>query len=114
MPWLLTSFMPSYFVDLRRFHIIGRTRLVIHYPSFVNMQCGMMIGHLIWQLGVAIILNQCRRFSLQVPASSHGSLLGESLSPYACSHGSWLGESLSAYACSHGSWLGYALGIVFL
>ena len=36
---------------------------MIHYPSFVNLQYGMRIAHLIWQLGVGIILNQCRRFS---------------------------------------------------
>ena len=39
---------------------IGRTRLVIHYPSFVDLQYGMRIAHSIWQLGVGIILNLCR------------------------------------------------------
>ena len=59
MPCLLTSCMPSYFVNLR---IIGRTRLVIHYLSFVNLQYGMRIAHLIRQLSIGIILNQCWRF----------------------------------------------------
>ena len=59
---------------------------------------GRRIAHLIWQLGVGIILNQCRRVSLQV---------------HACLHGSWLGESLCPYACPHGSRLGYALGLGF-
>ena len=78
---------------------MGRIRSVIHYPSFFDLQYGMRIAHLIWQWGVEIILNQLRRFSLQV---------------HTCSHGSWLGESPSPYACSHGSRLGYALGIGFL
>ena len=30
---------------------------MIHYSSFVNMQYGMRIAHLIWQLGVGIMLN---------------------------------------------------------
>ena len=29
---------------------IGRTRLVIHYPSVVNLQYGMRIAHSIWQI----------------------------------------------------------------
>ena len=64
MPCLLTSCMPSYFMDHRFIQIIGRTRLVIHYPSFVNLQYSMMIAHLTLQLIVGIILNQCRIFLL--------------------------------------------------
>ena len=84
MPRLLTCCMPSYFVDLQWMYMIGRTRLVIHYPSFFNLQYGMRIAHLIWQLGVGSILDQCRRFSLQVHTCFHGSWLDEILSPYAC------------------------------
>ena len=72
--------------------------VVIHYPSFVNMKYGIRIAHWIWHLGVGIILNQCRRFPLRV---------------HACSHGSWLGQILSPYVCSYVSWLGYALGVGF-
>ena len=38
MPWLLTSHLLSYSGDIRLIYVIGRARLVIHYPSFVHMK----------------------------------------------------------------------------
>ena len=71
---------------------------MIHYPSFVNMQYGLRTAHFIWQLGAQIILEQYRRFSIQMYACSHGSWLGKILSPYACSV-DWGLVRLSLFGC---------------
>ena len=38
LPWLLTSHLPSYFVDLWCINIIGQTWLVIHYSPLGSKQ----------------------------------------------------------------------------